>query len=171
MTFESQCEDVIRVYVDHYFGGAYQLWATIKMVDRFMVDGVPIREYGNKEEKGGGYPKKQGMGVHGSVWNADDWATQGGRVKTDWGHAPFVSSFRAFAIDACDFNSSSSSASAPAAAATALGECGWEKAAAGGGGLSRHKAHQLRWVRRRHLVYDYCLDSARFSEMPIECIL
>lgn len=53
---------------------------------RFLVDGIPIRAFLNKEVNGIPYPK--------SVWNADDWATQGGRVKTNWSHAPFVSTFR-----------------------------------------------------------------------------
>nr|XP_017245787.1 PREDICTED: xyloglucan endotransglucosylase/hydrolase protein 24-like [Daucus carota subsp. sativus] len=30
------------------------------------------------------FPKSQHMRVYASLWNADDWATQGGRVKTDW---------------------------------------------------------------------------------------
>jgi hypothetical protein len=36
------------------------------------------------------------MGVYSSIWNADDWATQGGRVKTDWTHAPFVTTYERF---------------------------------------------------------------------------
>jgi hypothetical protein len=36
------------------------------------------------------------MGVYSSIWNVDDWATQGGRVKTDWTHAPFVTTYERF---------------------------------------------------------------------------
>lgn len=62
---------------------------------RFLVvDGIPIRAFLNKEVNGIPYPKSQPMEVRASVWNADDWATQGGRVKTNWSHAPFVSTFR-----------------------------------------------------------------------------
>ncbi|CAH1423494.1 unnamed protein product [Lactuca virosa] len=39
------------------------------------------------------------MGVYNSIWNADDWATQGGRVKIDWTHASFVVSYRSFEIN------------------------------------------------------------------------
>ncbi|KAE8731584.1 UPF0176 [Hibiscus syriacus] len=49
-----------------------------------------------------------------------------------------------------------------------LGRFWWDKPAFDG--LSRHRSHQLKWVRRRHLVYDYCKDTARFTELPRECI-
>uniref|UniRef100_A0A0E0J021 GH16 domain-containing protein n=1 Tax=Oryza nivara TaxID=4536 RepID=A0A0E0J021_ORYNI len=45
------------------------------------------------------------MSVYSSIWNADDWAMQGGHVKTDRSHAPFVamSALRgAFAANATD---------------------------------------------------------------------
>ncbi|KAK3031195.1 hypothetical protein RJ639_035352 [Escallonia herrerae] len=32
------------------------------------------------------------MRVYSSLWNADDWATQGEQVKTDWTKAPFTAS-------------------------------------------------------------------------------
>lgn len=51
--------------------------------------------------QGNPLPKKPTNGVYSSIWNADDWATQGGRVKTDWTHAPFVASYKGFQIDAC----------------------------------------------------------------------
>jgi len=30
------------------------------------------------------------MRIYSSLWNADDWATRGGLVKTDWSQAPFT---------------------------------------------------------------------------------
>ncbi|KAK9133642.1 hypothetical protein Scep_013170 [Stephania cephalantha] len=67
------------------------LWNKRQVI--FMVDETPIRVYTNREKQGIPFPKEQAMGVYSSIWNADDWATQG-RVKTDWSHAPFVSSYR-----------------------------------------------------------------------------
>lgn len=123
---------------------------------RFLIDGIPIRVFTNKEEEiGVPYPKNQGMGLYGSVWNADDWATQGGRVKTDWSHAPF----------ACEYLAESDGT---------VGKCRegglywWDKPALNS--LSMHQSHQLKWVNRRHLVYDYCKDTGRFSELPRECL-
>ncbi|WKA09100.1 hypothetical protein VitviT2T_026778 [Vitis vinifera] len=133
----------------------------------FLVDEVPIRVFANKEENGAPYPKTQAMGVQGSVWNADDWATQGGRVKTNWSHAPFVSTFRGFEIDACELSPETDDIASSKCGR--VGEFWWDKPRMSG--LNRHKSHQLKWVRRRHLVYDYCMDSGRFYEMPRECIV
>jgi xyloglucan:xyloglucosyl transferase len=44
----------------------------------FLVDNIPIRVYHNGEASGTPFPTKQAMRVHASLWNADDWATQGG---------------------------------------------------------------------------------------------
>uniref|UniRef100_A0A453SR33 xyloglucan:xyloglucosyl transferase n=1 Tax=Aegilops tauschii subsp. strangulata TaxID=200361 RepID=A0A453SR33_AEGTS len=67
----------------------------------FAVDGTAIRDFKNHEARGVSFPKSQPMRLYASLWNADDWATQGGRVKTDWSKAPFVASFRNFNADAC----------------------------------------------------------------------
>ncbi|KAK6921338.1 Glycoside hydrolase family 16 [Dillenia turbinata] len=139
-------------------------WTRYSIV--FLVDEIPIRVYANKEEEGVLFPKSQAMGIYGSVWNADDWATQGGRVKTNWSDGPFVSWFRSFGVDACELK--------PDDEDNMLVQCResdqfwWNKPAMGG--LSRHKTHQLKWVRAKHLVYDYCKDTTRFAQLPKECV-
>ncbi|KAG6589720.1 putative xyloglucan endotransglucosylase/hydrolase protein 21, partial [Cucurbita argyrosperma subsp. sororia] len=63
-------------------------------------------EFSNSESIGVQFPKKQPMRIYSSVWNADDWATRGGFVKTDWTQAPFETSFRNFNADsACVWSS------------------------------------------------------------------
>lgn len=39
---------------------------------RFLIDDIPIRIFANKEKIGVPYPTAQAMGIHGSLWNADD---------------------------------------------------------------------------------------------------
>ncbi|KAL8553249.1 hypothetical protein ACS0TY_001781 [Phlomoides rotata] len=48
---------------------------------RSLVDETPVRVHSNVEHKGILFPKDQAMSVYSSIWNADDWATQGGRVE------------------------------------------------------------------------------------------
>ncbi|GER53253.1 xyloglucan endotransglucosylase/hydrolase protein [Striga asiatica] len=142
------------------------LWNQRQVV--FLVDETPVRVHSNLEHKGIPYPKDQAMGIYSSIWNADDWATQGGLIKTNWAHAPFVASYKGFEIDGCECPDS-------VAAADNVKRC------SGGGTrrfwwdepimseLSLHQSHQLMWVRANHMIYDYCSDKTRFPIAPVEC--
>ncbi|KNA08911.1 hypothetical protein SOVF_158440 [Spinacia oleracea] len=136
------------------------LWNPQRIV--FSVDGIPIREHKNMESKGIPFPKNQPMRIYSSLWNADDWATQGGRVKTDWAQAPFTSSYRNFKADACIWTSGSSS-------------CGsGSKPASGSNWLTQEldsaSLGRMRWAEKNYMVYNYCADLQRFPQgLPTEC--
>lgn len=132
---------------------------------RFLVDDTPIRVHTNLEHKGIPFPKDQAMGVYSSIWNADDWATQGGRVKTDWTHAPFVASYRAFEIDGCECPVTTADTDNTKRCSTTRGW--WDEPVLSE--LNVHQSHQLIWVRANHMIYDYCSDTARFPSAPLEC--
>ncbi|KAK6134870.1 hypothetical protein DH2020_031411 [Rehmannia glutinosa] len=137
------------------------LWNQRQVV--FLVDETPVRVHSNLEHKGIPYPKDQAMGVYSSIWNADDWATQGGRVKTDWSHAPFIASYRGFEINGCECPDAW-------AALDNMRRCSggwWDQPTLSE--LSLHQSHQLLWVRANHMVYDYYSDAARFLATPVEC--
>ncbi|KAG2608240.1 hypothetical protein PVAP13_4NG277300 [Panicum virgatum] len=133
----------------------------------FMVDDLPIRDFRNLESKGIAFPKSQPMRLYSSLWNADDWATQGGRVKTDWSHAPFSASYRGFWADACV---------AVAGGKTRCGAAvGTERAAAPAGDwynqeLDLTLQQRMRWVQRKYMIYNYCTDPKRYPQgLPAEC--
>uniref|UniRef100_A0A0D3B8L6 Xyloglucan endotransglucosylase/hydrolase n=1 Tax=Brassica oleracea var. oleracea TaxID=109376 RepID=A0A0D3B8L6_BRAOL len=118
-----------------------------------MVDETPIRVHKNLEDKGIPFTNAQAMGVYSSIWNADDWATQGGLVKTEWSHAPFIASYKDFKIDACEVPTT-----------TDISKCNgevqrfwWDEPTVSE--LSLHQNHQLIWVRANHMIYDYCYDA------------
>ena len=69
----------------------------------FYVDGVPIRDFRARAAAAAGvpFPASQPMRVYASVWDAEEWATQGGRVRTDRSRAPFVASYRGFGTAGC----------------------------------------------------------------------
>ncbi|KQK17341.1 probable xyloglucan endotransglucosylase/hydrolase protein 25 [Brachypodium distachyon] len=136
----------------------------------FMVDDMPIRDFRNLEGKGIAFPKSQPMRLYSSLWNADDWATQGGRVKTDWSHAPFSASYRGFRADAC----------VVVAAAGGKTRCGasvgTEGTAAVAGDwynqeLDLTRQQRMRWVQSNYMIYNYCTDPKRFAQgvPPAEC--
>ncbi|CAA2994281.1 xyloglucan endotransglucosylase hydrolase 9 [Olea europaea subsp. europaea] len=144
------------------------LWNRRQVV--FLVDETPVRVHSNLEHKGIPYPKDQSMGVYSSIWNADDWATQGGRVKTDWSHAPFIASYTGFEIDACECPEVVAAVDNIKRCSAAGGEKGywWDEPTMSE--LSLHQSHQLQWVRANHMVYDYCKDTSRFPVAPVECL-
>ncbi|KAL0290104.1 UNVERIFIED_CONTAM: putative xyloglucan endotransglucosylase/hydrolase protein 23 [Sesamum angustifolium] len=127
----------------------------------FYVDGTPIRVFKNLESRGIPFPKKQAMRVYSSLWNADDWATRGGLVKTDWSQAPFTVSLRNFRANACVWKSSESSCSANNSSSTKP----WLSEE-----LDAASASRLKWVQENYMVYNYCADPKRYPQgLPPEC--
>ncbi|GLT30196.1 hypothetical protein SLA2020_050110 [Shorea laevis] len=122
----------------------------------FLVDNIPIRVFNNLEAAGIAFPHKQPMRVYSSLWNADDWATRGGLIKTDWTQAPFTASYRNFNADACVWSSQSSCDSE---STNSLQKSAWQDQALDASGRNR-----LRWVQKKYMIYNYCTDFKRFSE-------
>ncbi|PKI67773.1 hypothetical protein CRG98_011823 [Punica granatum] len=137
------------------------LWNPSQVV--VYVDGTPIREFKNLEGAGVLYPKSQPIRVYSSIWNADDWATRGGLVKTNWTLAPFTASFRNFsAKKACIWlNGASSCSSSNGTSAPWLTQ-----------NLDDAGQMQMKAVRGKYMIYDYCRDTKRFPQgLPLECSL
>lgn len=112
---------------------------------RFYVDGTPIRAFRNLERRGVPYLKSQPMRLYASLWDAEEWATRGGLVKTDWSQAPFAASFRGFAVD------------------TSRGSW-WTQS------LDSAATQKMQWVRKNYMIYNYCTDYNRFPQgFPPEC--
>ncbi|KAK4398192.1 Xyloglucan endotransglucosylase/hydrolase 2 [Sesamum angolense] len=114
----------------------------------FLVDNSPIRVFNNHKSIGIPFPTSQPMRVQCSLWNADDWATQGGRVKTDWTNAPFVAYYRNFKIDGCPVGTSG-------------GSCGFQSQTQE---LDAKGRNRMRWVQKKHMIYNYCADARRFPQ-------
>ncbi|KAI5662037.1 hypothetical protein M9H77_21360 [Catharanthus roseus] len=127
----------------------------------FLVDNSPIRVFSNNEGMGIPFPKNQPMRLYCSLWNADDWATQGGRVKADWTKAPFVASYRNINLDG-------NACSGPSCASKSLDSfntAAWKSQALDAKGRNR-----LRWVQSKFMIYDYCKDFPRFPQgLSAEC--
>lgn len=125
---------------------------------RFLVDNLPIRVFTNNAASGVAFPTRQPMRVYCSLWNADGWATQGGRVKTDWTQGPFTAHYRNLKINA---------------RACVAGSCGndtfsneaWQTQ-----GLDTNGRNRIRWVQQKHMIYNYCTDIPRFPKgFSVEC--
>lgn len=135
------------------------LWNPQRII--FSVDGTAIREFKNSESIGVPFPKSQPMRIYSSLWNADDWATQGGRVKTDWSKAPFTASYRNFNANACVVSKGKSSCSSNSASRSNA----WLTQE-----LDSTSQARMKWVQKNYMVYNYCTDKQRFPQgLPKEC--
>ncbi|OMO60811.1 Glycoside hydrolase, family 16 [Corchorus olitorius] len=129
----------------------------------FMVDNIPIRVFHNMESMGVPFPTNQPMRIYSSLWNADDWATQGGLVKTDWSQAPFTASYRNFKANACIWSGTQSSCASTTT--DSLQDGAWQDQNLDAAGRNR-----IRWVQSKFMVYNYCSDLKRFPQgLPPEC--
>ncbi|MFS7986086.1 putative xyloglucan:xyloglucosyl transferase, Xyloglucan-specific endo-beta-1,4-glucanase [Helianthus anomalus] len=125
----------------------------------FLIDNIPVRVFNNHEAAGVPFPKSQPMRVYASLWNADDWATQGGRVKTDWKNAPFTAYYRKFNANADKVGPNSRSTS------SVNDNQAWRTQGVDAAGRNR-----IRWVQNKHMIYNYCNDRTRFTNgIPAEC--
>lgn len=124
------------------------------------MDGTPIRDFRNMESKGVAFPNQKPMRIYSTLWDAEDWATMGGRVKTDWSKAPFVASYRNFTVDACvvvDDGDSHSGCNSS--------NFGWWNQE-----LDAASWRKMRRVQRGRMIYNYCDDVSRFPQgLPPEC--
>ncbi|GMN54909.1 hypothetical protein TIFTF001_024022 [Ficus carica] len=137
------------------------VWNSQRII--FLVDNNPIRVVHNMEKYGIPFPKNQPMRVYTSLWNADDWATRGGQVKTDWTLAPFTASYRNFKATACVWLSSTSSCAV--SNTDSVQDNKWQDQ-----GLDAAGRNRIRWVQKKFMIYNYCTDLKRFPQgLPFEC--
>ncbi|KAL6568157.1 Xyloglucan endotransglucosylase protein 1 [Orobanche hederae] len=130
------------------------VWNSQRII--FLVDSSPIRVFTNNQAIGTPFPTSQPMKVYCSLWDAEEWATQGGRVKTDWTKAPFTATYRNFNINACPAGTSCTDS---------FNNAAWQSQ-----GLDASGRNRLRWVQQNHMIYNYCTDSKRFPQgYPAEC--
>ncbi|KAH7659717.1 Xyloglucan endotransglucosylase/hydrolase protein [Dioscorea alata] len=131
----------------------------------FSVDGIPIRDFKNFESGGVAFPKNQPMRIYSSLWDAEDWATRGGLVKTDWNKAPFTASYRNFTADACVWSSGASSCRSEKLKTRSSSNAAWLNQE-----LDLTSQERMKWVQKNYMIYNYCTDLKRFPQgLPPEC--
>ncbi|KAL6843262.1 hypothetical protein ACP4OV_026975 [Aristida adscensionis] len=133
------------------------LWNAKNIV--FQVDGRVIRRFRRFPDLP--YPGGKPMAVHATIWDGSSWATCQGAVKIDWSAAPFVASYRGYAVRAC---------TAPGGPARPLacpaGTDRWMNREPDAG-----ERRTIVWARKHYMHYDYCKDGWRFAKQgfPPEC--
>ncbi|XP_006659232.1 xyloglucan endotransglucosylase/hydrolase protein 22-like [Oryza brachyantha] len=124
-----------------------------------LVDGRPIRQMKNQLRNDIPFPLYQPMRLYASIWNADDWATQGGSIKTDWSQAPFTAFFRNYQANACVPHKTAWICSQGSS------DNSWFTQ-----DLDEEGKQKLKDVDDKYKIYDYCTDSRRYPNgYPPEC--
>ena len=149
-------------------------YTTSSSLCRFYVDNVLIRAFKNNEALGVAYLRKQPLGIYASIWDGDQWATEGGRIKLNWTSAPFIATYQGFYFNACELVGTNTVASCAASTYASpivsnLASSTSSSSANGTQTLTSHQQNQLKWVKKRWLNYNYCVDSHRYPTPPPEC--
>ena len=105
------------------------------------------------------------MRIYSSLWDAEDWATRGGLVKTNWNGAPFTASYRNFNADACVWSSGASSCRSEKLKTRSSLNATWLNQE-----LDFTSQERMKWVQKNYMIYNYCTDLKRFPQgLPPEC--
>ncbi|CAI8608137.1 unnamed protein product [Vicia faba] len=134
------------------------LWNQHQIV--FYVDNIPIRVYKNNRNIGVGYPTKA-MQIQASLWNGENWATDGGQTKINWTYAPFKANFQGFDVSGCQ----SQTLIDPNCVSDNLwwnNKSFWQ--------LDSTSQRQYENVKINYVTYDYCKDRQRYPTPPKECL-
>ncbi|KAM3234253.1 xyloglucan endotransglucosylase/hydrolase protein 2 [Capsicum annuum] len=134
------------------------LWNNHQIV--FFVDKIPIRIFKNNSNIGVGYPQ-QPMQLLATIWDGDDWATNGGYTKINWSFAPFKANFKDFKIGGCPIINSNDNHNCNSQDYWWNKRKYWE--------LSFKQRRLYKEYRAKYITYDYCDDIPRYSIPPQEC--
>jgi hypothetical protein len=92
------------------------------------------------------------MRVYASLWDGSYWATEHGRIKTDWSKAPFVVSYQGFVESGCVSQDAATCASSNGP---------WMHQV-----LDTTAQAKLWRVRKNFMIYNYCTDAWRYPQGP-----
>ncbi|GLT24943.1 hypothetical protein SLA2020_001040 [Shorea laevis] len=154
-------EQRIRLWFDPTadFHNYQILWNQRQIV--FYVDDIPIRVFKNNTNVGVAYTS-HAMQVQASLWDGDDWATDGGQTKTNWSHAPFVAHFQGFDINGCQTQGPGIDQNCYTSGYWWNTQKYWE--------LDAGQQNKYENVRKSYMTYDYCTDKGRYPVPPAECL-
>jgi xyloglucan:xyloglucosyl transferase len=139
----------------------YLLHACSIYICSFYVDDTPIREVVRHPDMGGDFPAKP-MAVYATIWDGSAWATDGGKYKVNYKHAPFASDFSGLVIVG-------SRADDPVLRdqEDLLGLVTADYYAAV---MTPRERAAMRAFRARRMTYTVCYDAVRYADGPFpEC--
>ncbi|KAJ0430747.1 putative xyloglucan:xyloglucosyl transferase [Helianthus annuus] len=127
---------------------------------RFYVDDVAIREIKRTESMGGDFPSKP-MTLYATIWDASEWATNGGKYKVNYKYAPYIAEFSNFILHGCAVDpielTSFKCETTPNLNKVPTG-------------IKPSQRAKMESFRKKHMQYSYCYDKIRYKTPPSECV-
>lgn len=139
------------------------LWTTNNII--FYIDDVPIREITRNEAMGGDYPSKP-MSLYATIWDASDWATSGGKYKTNYKYAPFVAEFTDLSLQGCSIHPIQE-----VFLDQACNEINKHLQNASFATITPKQRLSMKRFRQKYMYYSYCYDSLRYPVPLPECVI
>lgn len=121
----------------------------------FFVDSVPIRQFRKQQSVELQYPAKP-MSIYATLWDASDWATDGGKYRANYSYEPFLSTYSDFIISGC--TGEQHDCKLPGYLDHLIPPT-----------LSKAQKQALDFVRNNYMTYDYCQDFSRYPSGLPEC--
>lgn len=134
------------------------LWTQDQII--FYVDDVPIRELRRTEAMGHDFPSKP-MSLYATIWDASEWATNGGKYKVNYRYAPYVAQFSDLVLHGCAID--------PIDQARKCDDEGGVGSVPGA--ITPLQRVKMANFRKKHMTYSYCYDQGRYKVPPAECVL
>ncbi|XVE73651.1 hypothetical protein DITRI_Ditri11bG0135700 [Diplodiscus trichospermus] len=124
----------------------------------FYVDDVPIRQVRRVNAMRGDYPSKP-MSLYVTIWDGSNWATGGGKHKTNYRFAPFKADFTNFVIHGHGCSKDH------------IPQCKLASTSfvANFIGLSPVEKSKMKGFRKKYMVYSHCQDRRRYPIALPEC--
>jgi xyloglucan:xyloglucosyl transferase len=101
------------------------------------------------------------MQIIASLWNGENWATDGGQSKINWTYAPFKANFQGFDVSGCQSQSLNIDQNCASNSYWWNDKKFWQ--------LDPNAEKQYENVKQKYMNYDYCKDRQRYPILPLEC--
>ncbi|KAK9051521.1 hypothetical protein SSX86_028148 [Deinandra increscens subsp. villosa] len=136
------------------------LWTSSKII--FSIDNIPIREILRTTEMGADFPSKP-MALYATIWDASNWATNGGKYKVNYKYAPFVTEMTDLVLHGCISNPIEQLSTSDCT------ETNKQLETIHYNTIKQRTA--MRKFREKYMYYSYCYDTLRYSVPPPECVI
>lgn len=136
----------------------------VSIIFRFYIDDVPIREIVKNDAMGADFPSKP-MALYATIWDASDWATSGGKYRTNYKYAPFVAEFTDLILHGCPTDPLEE----VVAPSCVVGDD--QLANADFASITPKQKMAMKRFREKYIYYSYCYDTLRYTVPPPECVL